>query len=121
MSFDWLSYLDLARVLAGQSNVSHLQEAANRSAVSRAYYAAFCFCRNYAEQHLGFQRSSLAAEHAQLRKHLSKRNKGKVASDLNKLRQWRNQCDYDDSVNRLHQMVRNSIRLAEQVILQIQQ
>jgi len=121
MSFDWLSYLELARELARQGNASHLREAANRSAVSRAYYAAFCFCRNYAEQHLGFQRSSLAAEHAQLRKHLSRHNHGRVASNLNRLRQWRNQCDYDDSVNRLHQMVRDSIRLAEQVVLQIRQ
>jgi len=121
MPFAWNLYLKLARVLAGRSNASHLQEAANRSAVSRAYYAIFCLCRNYAERHLSFQRSNLAAEHAQLRKHLSKGNKEKVASDLNKLRQWRNQCDYDDNITKLREMVKISIDLAERVISQIQQ
>ena len=39
MSFDWSEYLDLARELAKFS------EAGQRSAISRAYYAAFCTAR----------------------------------------------------------------------------
>ena len=41
MSFDWSEYLNLAQELAGQATGPSSQEAKLRSAVSRAYYAAF--------------------------------------------------------------------------------
>lgn len=41
--FEWASYHTLARELAARSN----DEAALRTAVSRAYYAAFCRARNF--------------------------------------------------------------------------
>jgi uncharacterized protein (UPF0332 family) len=48
MAFNWHEYLVLAQFL--QSNGSNLgqvtQESAYRSAVSRAYYAAFCHSRD---------------------------------------------------------------------------
>lgn len=47
MSFDWLEYLNLAQELAGQATKPSSQEAKLRSAVSRAYYAAFCEARNH--------------------------------------------------------------------------
>ena len=39
--FDWQEYYLLARVLLSQAESSHCKEAMLRSAVSRAYYAAF--------------------------------------------------------------------------------
>jgi uncharacterized protein (UPF0332 family) len=42
MSFEWLDYLGLARTLAGDAG-----EACHRSAISRAYYAAFHVARRY--------------------------------------------------------------------------
>ena len=42
MKFDWLEYFNLAKELAETS-----KEAELRSAVSRAYYSAFCLARNY--------------------------------------------------------------------------
>ena len=45
--FDWTAYLDLARELAKQTD----NEAALRSAISRAYYAAFGMAHRRLVQH----------------------------------------------------------------------
>lgn len=116
MPFDWREYLELARELVGQVGSGYSEEAAERSAVSRAYYAAFCWARNYAEVNLGFRRIGKAKDHKRLREHLKRRSRIQLASDLNKLRGWRNNCDYDDEVSNLDQFVRSAIRVADKVI-----
>ena len=115
MSFDWREYLGLAKELAGVPRCDYSQEAAERSAVSRAYYAAFCWTRNYAEAKLGFRPQKTADDHKLLREHL-KHHDPKLASALNKLRGWRNSCDYKDNVPNLPQQAKASIRLAENII-----
>lgn len=47
MSFDWSGYLDVAKELASVALTSANKEAKLRSAISRAYYAAFILARNY--------------------------------------------------------------------------
>lgn len=117
MSFDWKEYLELAKSLLGQANTSYSSEAAERSAVSRAYYAAFCLVRNYAESNLGFRRRNTAQDHQLLRDHLMRgRKTAGLASRLGKLRRWRNHCDHDDEVSNLAHYVQNAIRIAEEVI-----
>ncbi len=116
MSFDWREYLNLAKMLGGLGESRYSQEAAERSAVSRAYYAAFCWARNYAEQRFNFKRSGTGKDHKCLREFLKQQGKLQMASDLNKLRNWRNTCDYDDRVFALHQQVHASIKLADKII-----
>jgi uncharacterized protein (UPF0332 family) len=116
MPFDWREYLDLARELAGLQGSGYSREASERSAVSRAYYAAFCWARNYAEKNLEFQPEGKPSDHAKLREHLKKKGYPELASGLNKLRGWRNACDYDDQVSQLHQQVSSSIEVADKII-----
>jgi len=47
MSFDWSEYLSVAQELASGANTSANKEAKLRSAISRAYYAAFILARSY--------------------------------------------------------------------------
>ncbi len=54
MVFDWKDFLALAKALQNSGD-SFPPEATKRTIVSRAYYVAFCFLRNYAENHLGFR------------------------------------------------------------------
>jgi len=116
MSFDWREYLELARWLAGLQGSGYSQEAADRSAVSRAYYAAFCWARNYAETKLGFKAQRGPYDHKLLREHLKRQRRQALASDLNKLRGWRNACDYNDQVPQLRQRVIVSIKVADKII-----
>lgn len=117
-TFDWEEFLELAKALAGQSTGRYSVEALYRSAVSRAYYAAFCFARNDAETRLGFQRIKKAEDHQLLIEWLRQKGRIRMASNLKKLREWRNYCDYEDRIMNLDVMVRIAIRIADQVILE---
>ncbi|HEV3260526.1 MAG TPA: hypothetical protein VG013_26965 [Gemmataceae bacterium] len=98
MAFDWQSYLELARSLQGQAGTSSNAEAWLRSALSRAYYGAFCYARNYARDWLKFEPRNDPEDHGRLRAHLKgKRRKGD-ADRLERLRQWRNDSDYLDEL-----------------------
>lgn len=70
MSFDGRDFLNLARFLSGDANARFGQEAADRSAVSRAYYAAFWHTREYASVRLGYVPAGTVDDHASLRAHL---------------------------------------------------
>lgn len=99
MPFDWKQYLDLARELS-QPTTSNAgtQEARLRSAVSRAYYAAFCHARNYSRDWLKFVPNHTADDHGRLRAFLKDGKRRGIALKLDQLRQWRNDADYSDSV-----------------------
>lgn len=116
MAFDWREYLALAKDLAGRGGVGYSSEAARRSAVSRAYYSAFCWVRNYAEANLGFQKTGTHKDHGHLIEHLRKKRRVQLASRLDKLRKWRNACDYNDEVPDLDHFVKNAIGIAEKAI-----
>mgnify|MGYP001035700768 CR=1 FL=1 len=97
MAFDWTEYLKLANYIQQQGNKSILhKEAAYRSAVSRAYYAAFCYARNCARDNHGFKPRYNRQDHEDLPNFFVSIQKSNVADILDELRQWRNSCDYDD-------------------------
>jgi uncharacterized protein (UPF0332 family) len=114
--FDWTEFLELAKSLVGQSNRGYSQEAADRSAVSRAYYAAFCCARNYAEAQLGFKRKETAMDHRALCDFLKNQGKVQVAADLTRLRQWRNDCDYEDQGPNIRAIVVSALSTASQIV-----
>ena len=97
MTFDWKEYLNLARILNGEEDTEPLtREAAARSGVSRAYYAAFC----YARDKLGFVLLGEAEDHGRLRNMLQQIMRFRMtAARLDGLRKLRNQCDYNDELS----------------------
>jgi hypothetical protein len=115
MAFGWRDYLDLARFLGGDA-VPYTQEAALRSATSRAYYAAFCHARNYARQHLGYGLMHNAQDHDGVRDHLRSRGRSAEADSLEVLRRLRNQCDYDDVLSNLAFVAAVAISSAEEIL-----
>lgn len=116
MPFAWTEYVELAQFLQGQSGTSFGTEAADRSAVSRAYYAAYCHARNHARDRYGFQPAYDSRDHGAVRSFYQGRQICRVASGLERLRQWRNDCDYEDSVPGLTDQVKWAIDLAQRVI-----
>lgn len=116
MSFDWTEYLRLARFLETASGEGFSQEAALRCAVSRAYYSAFCYARNYASFHEGFLPQKHHEDHGNLRKHFTGVKKIKIADILDRLRQWRNSCDYEDTVTNLSLLFNQAVSQAAEVL-----
>lgn len=102
--FVWQHYLNLADYLINNCSQIGLPEAAMRSAISRTYYSAYCLIRDWAFTYPSrpFSITRSGQDHRLLQNWL--RNEaglsGKVyfksiALELAKLRDWRNQCDYD--------------------------
>ena len=118
--FDWREFLSLAEDLGdgalGTSVTIIRDEAAYRSAVSRAYYAAFCHARTYAVQHLGFRPSNTPRDHGRLAAHFMTHGHPWVWRYLDNLRDRRNMCDYDAIVPNLASEVRVALREAALVI-----
>jgi len=88
--FDWTGYLDLAESLAGLAG----DEAAQRSAISRAYYAAFHRGRDFLDRKTPTVPRDGSA-HVEVRNRLAVDSRG-VAQDLRRLHGWRKNADYDD-------------------------
>jgi hypothetical protein len=118
MSFDWKSLLDVARQLEHEADQgpSHA-EALRRSAVGRAYFAAFCHARNYAVQYLGYVIKGFGDDHGALRAHLKKSRRGGDSARLDTLRILRNDADYADELpwNDAAMTVTEAIEAAERV------
>lgn len=119
MGFDWKEYLNLALFLEGQSGTGFAQEAAFRSSVSRAYYAAFCFARNYARDRHRFSATGTSRDHGLVRDHFRNRKMPEIARRLDNLRQWRNSCDYEDTVSNISLLVTSAIKEAREIIVNL--
>jgi hypothetical protein len=92
VTFEWTAYLELAeQLLAGD-------EASKRSAISRAYYAAYNKARAYLQQN-GVTVSTTGDSHASVWDSLGRRGttyvRLRAASQGKALRVRRNQADYE--------------------------
>lgn len=117
MPFEWRRYVELARTLLAQAGPPPGDEAALRTALSRAYYGAFGFARDYAQRWLKYKPKGTEEDHRSLREYLWRKKRQGVARALDQLRAWRNSADYDDEVPfDLALTVPAAIREAERVL-----
>lgn len=96
MSFDWDDYLHLARYLLGLEGIP-TQEALERCAVSRAYYAAFWKARVALEGEPG-QVILKRGVHTEVIHQLSCSNmkqRKKIGVDLQRLKEAREEAEYE--------------------------
>ena len=103
MSFDWGEFLQFAKGLNSDPMVPGPQEAALRSATSRAYYAAYHSALDVAKAE-GFYPRSGGQDHYNVRKHfrehLPSKDRSKISTQLDRLYDLRLKADYDDSLDR---------------------
>ena len=112
MVFGWRQYLTLAHRLAGEP-LGSLSEAESRSSVSRAYYSLFHLAMASAE---GFVSRGVGDDHVALQKHWQRGKRASIGFWLRDLHQWRLQCDYDDVIDNLQEMVELALTTAEQIL-----
>jgi len=89
--------LNVAQFLGGQTSSTYTPESAQRAAISRAYFAAYGHAFHHEVEGKRYcSEKNAANNHRGLRVHFAKKIKEqKIASELEDLRNWRNQCDYD--------------------------
>ncbi len=114
MAFNWEDYLRLAKQLSQDST----DEAALRSAVSRAYYAVFCKARNMISRETGKNFTGTADDHQEVwNTYRLRGGTPKTIGDWGvQLRKSRNHVDYDNEVTNLPSVVQKSIDKAERII-----
>jgi uncharacterized protein (UPF0332 family) len=110
--FDWRGFLVLADELARRAD----EEAVGRTAVSRAYYAAFHRVRG-AMFRTGYATRRLGSDHALIAEWLATVDESCVLH-LRRLRRMRNAADYDaDWVENRPEEARQALELARRVIV----
>jgi len=103
MAYDWIEYFYLAQELSGMTPDGKVTvEAKERTAISRAYYTAFCKARNFLREKEAF--SPKEKVHEAVRNQFVNSNsktKQKIGENLKRLCTSRNKADYWDiwSVN----------------------
>ena len=122
MSFPWSAYLFVAELLLqlpASNRPEWHAEAVQRIAVSRAYYAAFCTARNDARAHEGFTPTGTGRDHYDVIRHYRQRSRihRQIAIVLRRLRDVRNQADYDDIIDEdLTLFAQNAVQDARDVL-----
>lgn len=112
--FDWFEYFDLAKSLAQQND-----EASQRSAVSRAYYAAFCNARNWLRREgLSIPKTGKAHEIVWNQYESSSERQHRLIAQYGKrLRRKRTEVDYDDEIRNLDYFVQGAMETASRLIV----
>lgn len=117
MTFDWSEYLQLARELAGKTTTSSSQEAKLRSAISRAYYAAFVKARNFLLQDgLTIPRENAHQYVINQFRNSSEAVRRDLGEKLQILRNFRNKADYNDTYPKLTRTSQNALNLSRRII-----
>lgn len=124
MSFDWGGYLELADELGDAASEDALAVARWRSAVSRAYYAAFHHARGHLEATRGevVGRPGQSVHQAVARALKSGQNEmeQRVGDKLWELRGYRNAADYDGDAAVDAVQVAVSLVLATEIITDLE-
>ncbi len=119
MSFDWSEYYKLAEDLATRTTSYASQEADLRSAISRAYYAAFCKGRNLLRDKDGETIPVNGSAHWFVKNKFmrsSDRVRKKIGQNLDRLRLDRNKADYDDTSTNFFNLAQADLLIAEAII-----
>lgn len=102
MNFDWREYEKAAQWIYDNATVSNCsEEACYRTAISRAYYAAFHGVMDYAVERENFPKKKGGDDHTGLLRHFKKYGTGPrriIYIALDRLHDNRLQADYDNEL-----------------------
>ena len=117
MSFSWGDYHKLAIELINSKKQNFI-ESRKRSAVSRAYYAAYNIVVNFANEfYEDFELDKLRS-HKYVADWFTV-NEPKVGVQLENLFEFRKLCDYENDVKNLETIVKSSITISKKIIYEI--
>ncbi len=113
MNFDWREFFTVAEELAERD-----EERDKRTAVGRAYYAAFGTARSHLESS-GVTFAKGSGVHGAVWGHLSKSSdpvERQLGATGNRLRVTRNRADYDADVDRLEDVTLDALEDARAIL-----
>jgi hypothetical protein len=118
MPFEWRELLNLSEILLDKISDFPDKEAVLRTAVSRAYFAAYGHAVRIAIDRYHFVALETAQDHGRLRRHFESLRMWDLARNLQELRDWRNDCDYvSEPARNIKDMAKNAVYRAQGVII----
>jgi len=125
MSFDWQSYISLAKELIKHSSLyqnDSMQEACYRSAISRSYYGVFCIARNFLKKK-GISIPKTDTHKFVREKYMNSSIKieKKIGENLGRLWRERKVSDYEDTADIDIKRSETAIKLAKRVLKSLKQ
>lgn len=115
-AFTWKDYLEIARKLQA-NQFENLSEASLRSAVSRAYYAAFHHAQDWLKKQPGQHYFSEDAKaHDEVINDLKRCHYTTISDELFYLKRFRRKCDYELEVYNLERIARTAISQSDHII-----
>lgn len=114
MNFEWCGYLDLAEYMTSNPTAANA-EACYRTAISRAYYAAFCTAREYLCQKTSASYNGGDA-HRKVREDLRRCGKSRIANQLETIMDSRHKADYYNIFNNPKFEALKTINKAKEII-----
>lgn len=120
MSFDWNEYYELAKSLAGRDG-SPNEESRERSAISRAYYAALIQARQKASVRTGKDIPRGGTHHWTIKRYeKDPAPKAKsIGSHLKRLKKRRERADYENDVPKLKSELTSALQEAGSLISRV--
>jgi len=119
-SFNWSHYYDLAKKLTETDKSLCNKEALTRSAISRAYFGAFCLARNLAIDRGWVRNIPESGKAHKIVKNYFYNNKNRkkylIGANLDKLRNDRNEADYKNKCEDLNKKAEICVKRAENII-----
>ena len=125
MAFNWKDYLAFAENLQAAPNMPGPEEAALRSAVSRAYYAAFRAALEHGKKN-GYIATRTGEDHNKIREHFRKiqsnqKKNQDISTQLDRLHDYRRQADYENTLKtKPENMIVYAINMAKKVFQDIE-
>ncbi len=119
MSFLWADYLTAARHLIEHSDASGYAEACQRSAISRAYYAALNTARSLLRDQWGIEVPETAEIHSFIPQWFLSEDdmdQKEIGVLLDRLRDRRRKADYDNEISKVASLAKRSLIDARLVI-----
>jgi uncharacterized protein (UPF0332 family) len=119
MAFNWEDFLTFAENLYTNPDIPGPREAALRSAISRAYYAAFRAAMELGKQN-GFIATSRGEDHHKIREHFRNskpkhQKKSDISVQLDRLYDLRRKADYENSLTKPENSAYSAIGMAKKV------
>ena len=120
MSFDWQTFYLVAKELEQNDAQDNLTDARLRSSMSRAYYSVFHLSRTFLEERRGKPK---LGEHDNIHQYVihefdigPDRQWKQIGNFLGKLRKYRNNADYEETIDNLPQSAGMALALAEKTL-----
>lgn len=119
---NWENYIKISEIFLDKDLYPEFGNSLRRSAISRAYYGAFCLARNKAVEMKWININNSVQDHKTVKEYYIKhrdKDKNKIGLKLDRLRKKRNQADYRDTFYHVGRYAKTCVKNAKEIVINL--